>query len=244
MLSGIQKEQLHHAYLVEGEREKTFPEILKFVETLGVKTSGNPDFYSVLVDSFKIENAYELKSMESERSFSEGKKVFVISANTFLLEAQNALLKIFEEPKENTYFFVLLPDKGILLKTLLSRFYVISSKPCIDESLEKETEDFIKMPIVQRISFIKELLIEDKDEEENEDLVVGVLNSRAKALKFLNALEIAMSKMAFNNTKVSRTVLDTGVFRQIFKVREFLNQPGSSAKSLMESLALAIPVLK
>lgn len=234
ILEHLDKNNLHHAYLLEGEQEEIVPEILKFIKSLGIKTSGNPDFLQMSFDSFKIEDARNLKSVEYEKGFGTGKKIFLISANNFLLEAQNTLLKIFEEPIENTHFFIIVPDKNILLKTLVSRFYLISARQDLAEEFKKEAEKFIKMPIKDRIDFIKGLLAETEGDNE-ENLVVELLSARAKALKFLNALETLMSK------KISRTTLDINCFEHLFKVREFLNQPGSSAKSLMESVALIVP---
>ena len=83
-----------------------------------------------------------------------------------------------------------------------------------------------------RINFIKELLAENEDDDE----ALALDSSRAKALRFLNELESALHK-----NPVSRMPLDT--YQQIFQVRKFLRMPGSSTKSLMESVALVIPVI-
>ena len=77
----------------------------------------------------------------------------------------------------------------------------------------------------------------EEDEEGNEIVVFNSI--RAKALKFLNALEYSLHQKA-----VSKCLFDTKIFEQIFKVREFLRMPGSSTKSLMESVALVIPNFK
>ena len=238
----LNRNNLHHAYLIEGIREEIMPEVLEFIETLGVKTLANPDFYNISLDSFKIEDARNLKSAEYEKSFSLGKKIFLISSNNFLLEAQNVLLKMFEEPIKNTHFFIIVPDASRLLKTFVSRFYLISTKQNLRKEL-MEAEKFVNSPLKSRIDFIKELLIEEENDNSREKGEDIFLNSpRLKALKFLDALEVVLSRDAFNKN-MSRTVLDTKTdfFRQIFKVREFLNQPGSSAKSLMESVALIAP---
>jgi len=142
ILDNLDKNNLHHAYLIEGTEEEIVPEIFKFMEILGIETSANPDFYHISVDSFKIEDARNLKSVEHEKSFSTGKKIFLISANNFLLEAQNTLLKIFEEPIENTHFFIIIPNTDTLLKTLVSRFYLIKTKTKLGDEL-KEAEKFI-----------------------------------------------------------------------------------------------------
>ena len=243
----LDKNNLHHAYLIEGVEEEILPELFLFIKDLGVETSHNPDFYHFTYDSFKIDDAHSLKSIQYEKSFSDGKKIFLICANNFLLEAQNTLLKIFEEPIENTHFFIIVPNADILLKTLVSRFYLIKTKTEMINEL-KEAEKFITMPLKNRIDFIKELITEEDEEEEYLEALPpsgGKASKsdspRARALKFLNALEVVMSKPAFDKN-MSRGILDTEThFAHIFKVREFVNQPGSSLKNLLESVALIMP---
>lgn len=215
------------------------PEIVEFFNNLGIKTVGNSDFIHISLDSFKIEDARNLKSYGTQKGFSSAKKVFIISANNFLLEAQNSLLKIFEEPIENTHFFLIVPDTNSLLKTFVSRFYLISTKSALTEEI-KNAEEFIALSPRDRIDFIKELLIEPEEEDEERNEIAVLDSTRSKALKFLNALESVVSKTAFDKN-MSRTVLDTGYLEHFFKVREFLRMPGSSAKSLMESVALVVP---
>ncbi|MFA4975146.1 MAG: hypothetical protein WC839_00410 [Candidatus Paceibacterota bacterium] len=242
ILEHLDKNNLHHAYLIEGRKEDIVPDIFEFLKDLKINTSNNPDFYHMSFDTFKIEDAHNLKSIQYEKSFSLGKKIILISANNFLLEAQNTLLKIFEEPIENTHFFLIVPNKNILLKTLLSRFYLIQTKSDLEEEL-KEAEKFISMPLRNRLDYIKEFLIEEVPTEVGIPTEVGkdILQDsvRAKALRFLNALETVLHhRVALCNY----TGLPCGgIFAHIFKVREFINQPGSSIKSLMESLALKIP---
>lgn len=231
----LDKNNLHHAYLIEGSREEIIPEILKFLEDLGIKTSNNPDFCHISVDSFKIEDARNLKSVEYEKGFSSGKKIYIISANIFLLEAQNTLLKIFEEPIENTHFFITIPNVDSLLRTLVSRFYLIRTKPALENQL-KEAKEFVAMSIKDRIDFLKKLLDDSEDEKENS---IETSSPRSKALNFLNALELVIHKKIYELKPDSKN--NTDFFDQIFKVREFLSQPGSSVKTLMESIALVVP---
>lgn len=229
----LDKNNLHHAYLIEGVREEILPELLKFIGSLKIKTLGNPDFTQIHIDSFKVDDARNLKSYAANKGFSVGKKIFLVSVNSFLLEAQNTLLKLFEEPIENTHFFLIVPDTNSLLKTFVSRFYLIKKED--NENLDsQEAEKFITMPLQKRIDFIKELLVEP--EEEDEILVSD--STRSKALKFLNALESTLHEKFLKNSS------EFTFFEHIFKVREFLRMPGSSTKSLMESVALIIPVLQ
>src|SRR3989344_4862653 len=242
----LNKNSLHHAYLIEGKREEIVPELFEFISSLGINTNANSDFVHMSLDSFKIEDARNLRSYAAEKSFSLGhssstgevfaKKIFIISANHFLLEAQNSLLKMFEEPIKNTHFFLIVPDTNFFLKTLISRFYVISVRQDLAEET-KDAEKFISMPLKSRIDFIKNLLIEPEEENEEGNEIVVLDSTRSKALKFLNALELVLHQKQL----MSKMPFDISCFKHFFKVREFLRMPGSSVKTLMESVALVIP---
>ncbi len=228
------KNNLHHAYLIESEHEEALGEVLKFLTSIGVDISKNPDFYKIAVDTFKVDDARSFKALSSERGAGNNKKIFIISANNFLLEAQNTLLKIFEEPIADTHFFIIVPDIDTLLPTLVSRFYLIKNKnktPDLDTA-----QKFIKMSLRERLDFTKELLTEEEEED-----VISLNSTRTKALKFINSVEVALHGVAQNNL-TNFTNLQ-GSFKQIFKVRQFLRQPGSSAKSLLESVCLTVPRL-
>jgi len=226
----LDKDNLHHAYLIEGERKDILSEIFSFMETLGIKTTNNPDFCEIHIDNFKMDEAILLRSMTDEKGFSSDKKIFIISANQFSLDAEQALLKMFEEPKKDTHFFLIIPDKNALLDTLVSRFYFISSVS--QENNTQEVENFIQMSKTARINFLKDFLkVEDEDEE-----TVVTDSVRAKSLRFLNILEKVLHDKLLKDFSVLTTC-----FEQIFEVRKYLRQPGSSTKSLMESMALIVP---
>ena len=235
----LDKNNLHHAYLIEGKREEILPDIFSFMEVLNIATSANPDFCEIQIDNFKIEEALNLRSMADEKSFTIGKKIFIVSAHRFSLDAEHALLKMFEEPIENTHFFIIVPDANALLKTLVSRFYLIKPGSGLSNEI-KEAEKFIKMSPRDRIDFIKELLIEPELEDEEGNEMVATDSIRAKASRFLNAVETVLHKR-YMSKSMSKSLFDIRYFEQIFKVREFLRQPGSSTKSLMESVALVMP---
>lgn len=228
----LDKNNLHHAYLIEGARDTLLPEVFSFLESIDVKTSGNPDFYNIFIDSVKMKDTEYLRSLMSQKIFNEeatAKKIFILSLNNFLVDAQNSLLKVFEEPTPNTHFFVIAPDISIFLPTVISRFQVISTKGENKEDL-KNAESFIEMKLSARIDFLKEFL-KDKDEE-NEEMSMED-STRAKANRFLDAVETVL-----HNKDVSS--INPAIFDHIFKVRQFLRQPGSSSKTLLESVALIV----
>ena len=79
----LDKNNLHHAYLIEGEKGGIVGEIKEFLKSLGISTIGNPDFIHITIDNFKIDEAFDLRAMSSNKSFSLGKKIFIICVNNF-----------------------------------------------------------------------------------------------------------------------------------------------------------------
>jgi len=64
----LNKDNLHHAYLIEGVRDEVVPEIIKFLEMLNVDTVGNPDFIHISIDNLKIDEAFDLRAMSADKS--------------------------------------------------------------------------------------------------------------------------------------------------------------------------------
>lgn len=70
-------------------------------------------------DDFKIEDAKEVIS-EAYKA-EENTKTLILGAKSFTVPAQNALLKILEEPPRNIVFILLAPNKSTFLPTVRSR---------------------------------------------------------------------------------------------------------------------------
>lgn len=70
-------------------------------------------------EDFKIEDAKEVIS-EAYKSEAQT-KTLILGAKSFTIPAQNALLKILEEPPRNIVFLLLAPNKSTFLPTVRSR---------------------------------------------------------------------------------------------------------------------------
>lgn len=70
-------------------------------------------------EDFKIEDAKEVIS-EAYKSEAQT-KTLILGAKSFTIPAQNALLKILEEPPHNIAFVLLAPNKSTFLPTVRSR---------------------------------------------------------------------------------------------------------------------------
>jgi hypothetical protein len=227
MLSQINKNNLHHAYLLEGG-DQVLNSLFEYLEKeLNIDTKSNPDLYFKSFDTFKIDDARELNKIKDEKALGKGKRIIIIKANSFLREAQNAMLKMYEEPIFNTFFFIVVKDKNTLIPTFISRFYFIESSDKVLD-FNKEVNTFLKMNLKERIDFIKDFTAKDDEDEE------GYIAPRHKALSFLNTLEYII------NNKSKKTNADFENLAKIFKIRSALRDPSSPAKTLLEALALNI----
>ena len=87
----------------------------------------HPDLlYPQIDNSIGIGQVRQLEKYLSRKPYQEKAKVVIIrQAEKLTLAAQNALLKVLEEPPDHSLIFLLLPQADLLLDTVLSRGQVI-----------------------------------------------------------------------------------------------------------------------
>ncbi len=222
----------HHAYVIEGDFDFSFEKLNHFLENeVKFKTRGNPDFLHVTVDTFGIDEGRELKEMQIKKSFNEGgKKIFVISLNFITREAQNSLLKVFEEPTEDTHFFLLTPSAEIFLPTVRSRMMVLSCDNPNGASSETEAlvDKFLHSTPKIRLDLLSKII-----EEKN----------KAEAIEFLNILEKNLFETWSKDNVKNFDTQRKEVFQQIINCRNYLCDRAPSVKMILEHIALVTPVV-
>ncbi len=228
----LNKNLLHHSYLLEGEKEYIFQELLKFFEKeLNFSIQSNPDFWVEDFESLSIDNGRAIKDFQSKKSILGDKKIIVIKTNFISNEAQNSLLKMFEEPTENTHLFLIMPSAENLLPTLISRLNIIKYLNVGTRCLQDQDllEKFLKANIAKRFEMLKIFLPQKKGEKADK---VGAIN-------FLNQLE----EKLFNEFKKESKTLDwENLFTEIRKGRSYLNDRSPSIKMILEHIAMLIPI--
>ncbi len=214
---------LHHAYCIVGETSTSKKEVENFLlEQLQFPITGNPDFYFAEFDVMKAEDVESIIFAHQNMPSQEDKKIFIIGANFITEQTQNKFLKIFEEPKGGTHFFLLVPSANGIIPTLKSRMLIISSRQ--DSKSFIDVKKFLDGSVGERMGDIKDLMEEIKDEEK----------SKIEVITFINALEVEMKKNL--DLKKNREL-----FEIIEKVRHFAGEQSPSLKMLLEYLALVIP---
>ncbi len=120
----------HHAYVLEGDRTAVIARAERAACTLA---GASADYQVLSFDQLTIEQARKLRELAYQSGTGDS-RVLVIYAARIFHEAQNALLKVFEEPPSGTTLILGVPSLGILLPTLRSRLVPLP----IDEAAEKE----------------------------------------------------------------------------------------------------------
>jgi DNA polymerase III delta prime subunit len=147
-----------------------------------------------------------------------------VAVSQITSEAQQALLKLFEEPQEGAIFLLLAPH-GSIIPTLRSRFLDYPWKP--QESVFQSAGAFLAASQKTRGAEIVKLL---KDED----------GLRERVRDFLNALEQALYPMLQKSS--GKKEIREGL-EDIARIRSYANDRSPSLKMLLEHLALSLPML-
>ena len=148
----------HHAFVIKAEAEEGIEVAQEWVEKeLGIKVQSNPDIIVLRYGLFSVEDARKVAELAAGAPFVGEHKVVIIAASRAYHEAQNALLKLFEEPPPRTYLFLILPSLGSLLPTLRSRVQVLNTHVGRTTSYipEGAAEEFMKANKEKRSALIK-----------------------------------------------------------------------------------------
>lgn len=204
---------LHHAYLVLGEPSSAKAWIFSLLEKLGVSTTGNPDLFLFEEGLFGVDDARALAARSIEKAFT-GRKIFLLLPNKITFEAQNALLKTFEEPAALTHFFLVVREEALVLPTLRSRMSLLRAPHAEADSAALR---FLAMPVAKRLAFAK------KFADDGENLPA-----------FLDSLLAARQAEAFTNSQ------GLDLARRIYGVRRYASDRSASARLILEHLALVV----
>jgi hypothetical protein len=222
----------HHAFVIEAEAEEGIKVAEAWAEKeLGMKGKNNPDLVVLRYGLFSVEEARKVCDIASSAPFVSDYKVVIISASRAYHEAQNVLLKLFEEPPKETYLFLILPSLGSLLPTLRSRVQILGNDE-VSGSNEKKipeiAEEFLKSNKEKRTALIKKLASGDDEEERREN--------RDEAIAILNGVE-AVAYVKFNKRGGEAAAL----LSDIAILRGYLNDRSAPVKMILEHLSLVIP---
>ncbi|MFA6354959.1 MAG: hypothetical protein WCW65_00840 [Candidatus Paceibacterota bacterium] len=223
-------ENLYHSYVLEGNPEEIVYLLRIYLEERGDINKNSPDVMLNLYDAFNVEDGYKIKEWHNNKAIDGKKKICIIGAKFINREAEQALLKITEEPTTDTHFFIVVPDSSLLLGTILSRVHLIKNLKSDNNFENKIASDFIKVNAKERIEKVADIIKEFKDNENSGGL-------RYYAISLINGVERIVYekwKKDLNNEELKF------ILNELKNCRSYLGTPGAAVKMILEHIALVI----
>ena len=213
---------LHHAVLlVYSDREAV---AVKLFEELSALSPAHKFFNQTVLD---IETARAIISWASTPYNEE--KIGLISFHTSGIPAQNAMLKILEEPRDGVRFIVVTSNKESLLPTVLSRLneFVPTNNDQRITNNEHATLFLTTKPTSRiKLPFVAELLSRE-DEEGRKD--------RESVRRFILEMTDVLRESGHTDARAVLKTLD---------MASYASDPSTSTKAILEYLSLSLPQLK
>lgn len=205
---------LHHAYVLEGEAQALRAMLLEHLRACGLPHEGHPDFWLGEFETLGIDESRELKAAQTGSPVAGHRRVFVITAGAITHEAQNALLKVLEDPARGAHFFLIVPSVHALLPTLRSRVMLLLGEESREPSIVAQT--FLGATLKERMDIAKKVA-DKKDRLAAIALVEGII------------------RMLHDDFQKNSRALVAAE-----RVRGYLNDRAPSTKMLFEYLALVL----
>src|SRR6266481_6957968 len=228
----------HHAYFITGECEQGISEALAHAgNALGMRYENNPDLIVLRYALFSVDDARTLADLAHRAALNGTQKVIIISVLRLFHEAQNALLKLFEEPSAGTTLLLVIPSEGILLPTLRSRLLPLPASSGIGRQPQTvETHSFLKASAPEREKWVAKLLERAKSDRDEEKQT-----ARNEAVRLAEALieagykKRAGAKNPTEQENLTAFLSDLDVFLPI------LHERSAPLKLIFEHIILTIP---
>ena len=163
-------------------------------------------------DEFKVDDAKAV--MREAYIAEESTKHLIIVATTYRIEAQNALLKLLEEPPRNIVFILIAKSKTALLPTIRSRMQ--------SEMIEVEKEPFVL-----------ELNIEKM---ELNDIFIFLKSHRKSSKIVLKETIEAILKEALVTAKIGLYERELALFDKALMLAELNTRPQTILSTLLLTL--------
>lgn len=208
----------HHAYLVVGDLEEGIARAEVFAEK-------GAEVVTLRYGQFTVDDARALADTV-QRASSE--RVIVVAVRRFFHEAQNALLKVFEEPPSGTTLVLVLEGAGALLPTLRSRLVPLPGTRG-SRALPASAEAFIAGTAAAREKLVAKLLERAKSDKPEEKQA-----ARADALVLVEG--IAHAAHAKSEAPGMRDLLS-----DLSRFAPILHERAAPLKPILEHLLIVAP---
>lgn len=148
----------------------------------------------------KMEEARDLMKKLNLRNWDGSRIVVINDAHKLNPQAGNALLKVIEEPPEDTYFVLVTFQPGKILSTIRSRTQVVRFGPLEPEHLKKITgaDGWVLTSANGSVTRVEQLLQDESDENRKLAMrtLVDVLTAQKSHLQWVEGLQTVIKDKA------------------------------------------------
>jgi len=110
------------------------------------------------LSSIGIKKMLELKSWSIKKPFNSKNKIaFIYEAHLLTAEAQNSILKLLEEPSQNTFIVLITNNHNQFLQTIISRCQLIIDNSKDLEPKQLEIEEYFNKSLFEKFEYIEKI---------------------------------------------------------------------------------------
>ncbi len=226
--------RIPHSFLIFGEKglgKKTIADYIASRLVESERVNAHPDViyaeHEGKLQGFKADHVRHLMADSFITPNNADKKVYIFTdCDNMSQTAQNALLKVVEEPPSFSYFIFTVSSKDLMLSTILSRVVSIGATECSEEDCRKALTEkgFSDDEILSAISAFHgnigkcESYISDENIRKRIETVRNIADSIAewneyKTLKFLSSIDGERTDMKEALYALSKIMRDASVAR-------------------------------
>ena len=214
-----------NALYVTGEKEAGIAQATAFAERELGLSANSPDLVTLRYQHFSVDDARKLMDVAVAAPLGDSKAI-IVSTERFFHEAQNALLKLFEEPPRNVTLILVVPSEGVLLPTLRSR---LTALPKERGGLSPLGAEFLAASEDERQKLVDRLVERGKSDKDEE-------KQRAR----IEAMQLAedLVQAAYPKREASEYQL---LLQDLARFLPLLHTRSAPLKLILEHLLLVIP---
>lgn len=226
----------HHAYVYAGDRDAGLLAARAYAEaSLGLTGHDHPDLAVFEYGLFSVDDARRVGTFASQSAAAGGNKLIVIAAGRLFHEAQNALLKLFEEPTEGTTLLLIVPADGMLLPTLRSRLIVLPQDGVKSELTHGAATDFLNATKAEREKLVTKLIARSKSDKDAEKQA-----ARLEAVSIVSGITRAAYAARRTAEGERARSLDL-LLRDLDRFAPIMHERSAPLKLIFEHLLLVLP---
>lgn len=219
--------------LMTGRADDALARALAYAQSVTGEVYGeSPDITVLSYAGLTIDDVRELRALVSSGPVRAPVRVIIIRAERFYAEAQNAFLKMIEEPVDSVCLILSVPSEATLLPTVLSRLVRDIHEESGQRQLDQSTQTFLQLSRKERAMYAEKLSDRAKSGSEEDKRAV-----RASIRELVEEITLAVRHRKLQQSDNEREML----LKELSLLLPVLSERSAPVKMVLLHLASVIP---